>query len=66
LNHYSLADLPESYGQKYDDDSYFYVLKSMTYFVDAEEEPSPIILNGISWEVVKVNQVIAAKTQWKS
>jgi hypothetical protein len=52
-NHYLLSELLSFYDQKYNDANHFYVLKSIIYFEDAEEEPDPIILNGMSWEAVK-------------
>lgn len=65
LSHYSLPQLLTFYGQKYNEDNYFYVLKSMTYFQDAEAEPSPIILNDITWETIKVKitQLVASNTK---
>ena len=65
LSHYSLPQLLAFYGQKYNEDNYFYVLKSMTYFQDAEAEPSPIILNDITWETIKVKitQLVASNTK---
>tara|TARA_R110000796_G_scaffold96719_1_gene202643 strand:+ start:26642 stop:27268 length:627 start_codon:yes stop_codon:yes gene_type:complete len=67
LNHYSLPQLLAFYGQKYSEDNYFYVLKSMTYFQDAEEEPSPVILNDTSWENVKdgISQMVENQTKTK-
>lgn len=65
LNHYLLSQLLSFYGQKYSEDNYFYVLKSMTYFQDAEEEPSPVILNDTSWENVKdgISQMVENQTK---
>ena len=67
LNHYPLSQLLSFYGQKYSEDNYFYVLKSMTYFQDAEEEPSPVILNDTSWENVKdgISQMVENQTKTK-
>lgn len=43
----------EYYKQKYADGSEFLVLKSLTYFEDAEPEQEPVMLKNISWLAVK-------------
>tara|TARA_A100000171_G_scaffold44186_1_gene46798 strand:- start:1746 stop:2372 length:627 start_codon:yes stop_codon:yes gene_type:complete len=67
LIHYSLPQLLAFYGQKYSEDNYFYVLKSMTYFQDAEEEPNPVILNNTTWDNVKnrISQAVENQTKTK-
>lgn len=53
LQHYSLKEMVAFYEQKYLDGSSFMVLRSLTYFNDAEEEPLPRIYSDLSWEKVK-------------
>lgn len=51
---FSLADMLSFYEQKYPDGSSFLVLKSLSYFEDAEYEPMPYMLsNEITWKEVK-------------
>jgi len=48
------------YTQKYTDGSPFLVLKSLSYFEDAEKDPMPFMLSKISWPQIKryiVNQL---------
>lgn len=53
LKEYSLKDMLSFYDNKYPDGSEFLVLKSLTYFNDAEEDESPIMLIQQNWETVK-------------
>ena len=60
LQRFRLKEMMEFYTKKYYDGSEFLVLKSMTYFDDADPEQSPVMLQHISWEEVKgsiINQV---------
>ena len=41
------------YSRKYSDGSLFIVMKSLTYFDDAETDPMPNVLNDTTWETVK-------------
>ena len=43
----------QHYKNKYADGSEFLVLKSLTYFEDAEPEQEPVMLKNISWLAVK-------------
>lgn len=62
LRHFSLRELISFYSKKYNEQNLFYLLKSITYFEDAESEPDPNVLNGVSWGDVKSNLIKAANT----
>lgn len=53
LQHYSLEALLKMYGAKYYDGSAFLVLKSLTYFADAENEGDLKMLINTPWESMK-------------
>jgi predicted nucleotidyltransferase component of viral defense system len=53
LKECSLNEMIEFYKQKYPEGSEFLVLKSMCYFDDADQEPSPVMLVDINWEKIK-------------
>ncbi len=53
LQDYTLKQALDFYTQKYHDGSKFLVLKSLSYFEDAEQEEEPIMLTLISWEKIK-------------
>jgi hypothetical protein len=55
LKDYSLATLMEFYTKKYNDGSTFLVLKSLTYFEDADMEEMPFMFNNITWQTIKDN-----------
>ena len=57
LRQYSLADLLELYQQKFKNHDAFFVIRSLTYFDDAEMEPDPVLLTKISWATVKAELV---------
>lgn len=53
LNKYSLQQMLDFYTQKYNDGSEFLVLKSLSYFEDADLDEDPVMLNTLHWETVK-------------
>ena len=53
LQQFSLKEMMEFYTKKYADGSTFLVLKSLTYFEDAEPEQEPVMFNNISWAPIK-------------
>lgn len=53
LQSFTLDDILDMYSRKYSDGSLFIVMKSLTYFDDAETEPMPNVLNDTTWETVK-------------
>lgn len=60
LNRFSLAALMNFYREKYPDGSEFLVMRSLTYFADADQDEDPRMLVPVNWEAVKlsiINQV---------
>jgi predicted nucleotidyltransferase component of viral defense system len=53
LNEFSLKQMLDFYLQKYFDGSEFMVLKSLTYFTEADEQPQPKMLLDFNWEACK-------------
>ena len=53
FQHFTLRQMLEFYNQKYFDGSEFLVLKSLSYFDDADKEIMPNMLVSIDWEHVK-------------
>jgi predicted nucleotidyltransferase component of viral defense system len=53
LNHFSLEALMEFYRTKYPDGSEFLVIRSLTYFADADQDEDPRMLIPVKWEAVK-------------
>lgn len=62
LKKYSILDLIGFFEQKYKNIQFnkLHILKSMTFFADAEAEPMPIMMQQVSWEEIK--QTIQAET----
>ena len=60
LQIYSLPKMLDFYSNKFNDGSVLLVLKSLTYFDDADKEESPVMLNPVNWEKIKsyiINQL---------
>lgn len=54
LEQYSIDDLFSFYTEKYPHQTTFHVIRSLTYFDDAELQPNPIVFDKtITWEKVK-------------
>jgi len=53
LKDFSLSEMLDFYSQKYQDGTEFLVLKSLSYFDDAEEEEMPMMFNKLDWFAVK-------------
>lgn len=53
LDQFSLNDLLSFYQRKYVEASLFLVMKSLTYFDDAEEDPMPHMLKPCDWNDAK-------------
>jgi len=54
LQHYSIDDLFSFYSEKYPHQTTFHVIRSLSYFDDAEIQPNPIVFDKtITWGVVK-------------
>lgn len=53
LNHFSLAEMLHFFTAKYANSDPGYVVRSLTYFDDAEPQADPITLNTATWPQVK-------------
>lgn len=53
LKEFTLEEGLQYYTEKYKDGSEFLVRKSLLYFKDADAEPSPFLLEELSWSEVK-------------
>ena len=53
LKHFSLEQIIEFYQKKYPQNSLFFVIKSLSYFNDAEIDPMPTMFIDVSWEEMK-------------
>lgn len=53
LQHYTLAEILDFYKQKYPDHSVFRALMSMSYFDDADMQPTPRLFGQVSWDEMK-------------
>lgn len=53
LRTFTIEDMLNFYLQKYPDAASFMVIKSLTYFEDAEEEPEPYMFETVDWNLVK-------------
>lgn len=53
LHEFSLKELVAFYRNKYQDGSEFLVLKSLSYFADADSELTPLMLKEVNWEKIK-------------
>ncbi len=62
LNHFSLAAMLDLYLEKYHDGAAFMVLKSLTYFDDAENEPMPMMLQPVAWDAIKTRITVEVET----
>jgi hypothetical protein len=55
LQLYKLDELLAFYKEKYVDGSEMMVLRSLTYFDDADQQEMPKMFSSISWKEVKLN-----------
>jgi len=64
LQKYSLSDILGFFESRFSGVQYnkLHILKSLTYFEDAENDPDPIMLISVSWEDVKKDIVKKAKS----
>lgn len=54
LQRFGIDQLLSLYQEKYPHQTTFHVVRSLTYFVDAEAEPDPMVTDGsVTWEKVK-------------
>lgn len=61
LNHFSLAQMLGFFSAKYANSDPGYVVRSLTYFDDAEQQADPITLNELTWPQVKQRVLRAVK-----
>lgn len=54
LQEYTLSEILGLYQQKYSDSQLFTVIRSLTYFDDAESDPMPSMLAPAKWSQVKL------------
>jgi len=57
LKKFSLSKMIELFKKKYETENTFHLLKSLTFFDDAELEPEPELFRNIEWQEVK-NQIL--------
>lgn len=54
LQHFTFTEMLQLYQYKYQHSTIFHVVKSLTWFEDAESDPDPIVLDKkITWQKVK-------------
>mgnify|MGYP000716473611 CR=1 FL=1 len=61
LKEFTIEEILKFCEKKYEADSIWNIEKSLMYFEDAEDDPDPIDLQGISWSQVKSDLVAAFK-----
>ena len=61
LNHFSLKQMLQFFTVKYSNSDPGYVVRSLTYFDDAELQADPVLLNTIEWSEVKHRILQAVK-----
>jgi hypothetical protein len=59
LEKFTIPEMLEFYNKKYPDGSEFMVLKSLTFFDDADKEEMPILFHDIKWQEIKL-QILSA------
>ncbi len=59
LEHYSLREMLDFFKKKYQNDDIGYIIMSLTYFNDAENQDDPVLFKSLSWEEAK-NKVSGA------
>jgi hypothetical protein len=62
LGHYALDDLLDLFKKRYPQVNSWQVVRSLTYFDDAEAEPDPLIIGDCSWLNVKQTILSATKS----
>ncbi|WP_421830850.1 nucleotidyl transferase AbiEii/AbiGii toxin family protein [Larkinella sp.] len=53
MNHFSLNQMLDFFVLKYPNSDIGYVIRSLTYFEDADPQEDPVSLKAVSWEQVK-------------
>ncbi len=53
LNHFTIKEMLYFFTKKFPTTDHFHILKSLTYFEDAEEEVNPKVFKKVTWKQVK-------------
>ena len=53
LQHFSLKQMLELYEKKYSHNNLFFIIRSLSYFTDAESAPMPKMFINVGWEEIK-------------
>ena len=61
LDKYSLHDMFKFYEHKYDQRNFQHILRSLTWFEDADMEKDPICLRGRKWTDIKKRVIASVK-----
>jgi predicted nucleotidyltransferase component of viral defense system len=61
LRHYTLDELLVFFKKRYPHVNPWQVVRSLTYFEDAEEEPDPIVLDAVTWTDIKTTILAGTK-----
>jgi hypothetical protein len=63
LEKFYLSEMIDFYNEKYHDGAEFLVLKSLTYFDDADEQIMPVMLIKDTWEDIK-NKIVSVTEEY--
>lgn len=62
LEKFSVSEMMEFYAQKFQNNNNLHVLKSLTYFDDAEMDEEPFLIKQVEWSTVKKTIIGAVKS----
>jgi hypothetical protein len=61
-----LQEILNLYNEKFQHSTLFHVIKSLTYFEDAEEQADPVVFDqAVQWEIVKATLENEVKKLYK-
>jgi len=66
LDQYSLAEMLQFFADKYASTDIGFVVRSLTYFEEAENSKDPVMLKAVNWEQVKKKIQQAVQDFWNS
>lgn len=61
LKKYSLSEMLRLFKQKYKTENLFHLIKNLTFFEDAENDPNPVLLTKIDWNTIKKSIIMEVK-----
>ncbi|MEM7371914.1 MAG: nucleotidyl transferase AbiEii/AbiGii toxin family protein [Bacteroidota bacterium] len=61
LDQYSLKEMLQFFAEKFPGINHFHVIKSLTYFEDAEEDAPPLMLTDLKW--INVKEIIEGEVE---